>query len=157
MTVIAASTTRASRPSTLAAASTVLLYLVVAIVMILAVFPFYWLVTHVGQAGRISWRPTRRSCFRRVFTLQNYVDVMHAEDIGRFAVNSIVISLVSTALTVFMGSMAAYALAKSYLPYACGTALLLDSRHADLSADHHRDSVLRGRCASSSCPTPTRR
>jgi hypothetical protein len=43
--------------------------------------------------------------------------VFRSEDIARFAVNSVVIAVMSTALTVFIGSLAAYSLSKSYLPY----------------------------------------
>jgi multiple sugar transport system permease protein len=119
--MIAVSTSTARR---LPRVSTVALYVVVAIVLVLAVFPFYWLVsTSVKPGNQVATNPP--VLFPTIFSVQNYVDVLHSEDIGRFAINSIVISLVSTALTVLMGSMAAYALAKTYLPYQMRHLLLL--------------------------------
>ena len=105
-------------------ASTVLLYAVAAVVLLLAVFPFYWLVTTSLKPGdQVATNPP--ILIPTTITYQNYVDVMKGEGVPRFALNSIVVSLSSTALTVIIGSLAAYALAKTYLPYQVRHLLLL--------------------------------
>ncbi len=102
----------------------ILLYLAAALVAALAVLPFYWLVsTSIKPANQVATNPP--ILFPTSITLQNYVDVFKSEDITRFALNSVVISISSTALTVFIGSLAAYSLAKTYLPYRLRHLLLL--------------------------------
>jgi multiple sugar transport system permease protein len=102
----------------------VLLYAVAVVVVVLAVFPFYWLVTTSLKPGdQVATNPPVLIPNR--VTLQNYLDVFTSQDIGRFALNSVVVSLASTALTVFIGSLAAYSLAKTYLPYQLRHLLLL--------------------------------
>ena len=102
----------------------ILLYLAAALVAVMAVLPFYWLVTtSIKPANQVATNPP--ILFPTSITLQNYVDVFKSEDIARFALNSVVISISSTALTVFIGSLAAYSLAKTYLPYRLRHLLLL--------------------------------
>jgi multiple sugar transport system permease protein len=107
-----------------APAAPILLYLAAAGVALVAVLPFYWLLTtSIKPANQVATNPP--ILFPTSITLQNYVDVFKSEDIARFALNSIVISLTSTALTVFLGSLAAYSLSKTYLPYRLRHLLLL--------------------------------
>jgi multiple sugar transport system permease protein len=104
--------------------STILLYAIAALVVVVAVFPFYWLViTSVKPGDEVATNPP--ILIPTTLTVQNYLDVLAGEGVPRFALNSIVISLTSTALTVFIGSLAAYALAKTYLPYQVRHLLLL--------------------------------
>jgi multiple sugar transport system permease protein len=104
--------------------STVLIYVVAALVVVVAVFPFYWLViTSVKPGDEVATNPP--ILIPTTLTIQNYLDVLAGEGVPRFALNSIVISLTSTALTIFIGSLAAYALAKTYLPYQVRHLLLL--------------------------------
>jgi multiple sugar transport system permease protein len=104
--------------------STVLLYAIAALVVVVAVFPFYWLViTSVKPGDEVATNPP--ILIPTTLTIQNYLDVLAGEGVPRFALNSIVISLTSTALTIFIGSLAAYALAKTYLPYQVRHLLLL--------------------------------
>ncbi len=104
--------------------STILLYAIAALVVVVAVFPFYWLViTSVKPGDEVATNPP--ILIPTTLTIQNYLDVLAGEGVPRFALNSIVISLSSTALTIFIGSLAAYALAKTYLPYQVRHLLLL--------------------------------
>ncbi|MBV9359718.1 MAG: carbohydrate ABC transporter permease [Chloroflexi bacterium] len=104
--------------------STVLIYAVAALVVVVAIFPFYWLViTSVKPGDEVATNPP--ILIPTTLTIQNYLDVLAGEGVPRFALNSIVISLTSTALTIFIGSLAAYALAKTYLPYQVRHLLLL--------------------------------
>jgi len=117
--MISVGTTRYKAPFTVP-----LLYLAAAIVALLAVLPFYWLViTSLKPGNQVATNPP--ILFPTTITLQNYVDVLHSQDIVRFTVNSVVVSVTSTALTVSIGSLAAYSLAKTYLPYQLRHLLLL--------------------------------
>ena len=74
----------------------ILLYLAAALVAALAVLPFYWLVsTSIKPANQVATNPP--ILFPTSITLQNYVDVFRSEGITRFALNSVVISISSTA------------------------------------------------------------
>jgi multiple sugar transport system permease protein len=106
------------------ALSSVLIYVIATLVVVAAVFPFYWLViTSVKPGDEVATNPP--ILIPTTLTIQNYLDVLAGEGVPRFALNSIVISLTSTALTIFIGSLAAYALAKTYLPYQVRHLLLL--------------------------------
>ena len=77
------------------------LYALAALVAVLAVLPFYWLIsTSLKPGNQVATNPP--ILFPTTFTLQNYVDVFRSEDIARFALNSVVIATTSTLLTVFM-------------------------------------------------------
>jgi len=100
------------------------LYLVAAVMVLVAVFPFYWLlITSIKPGNQVATNPP--ILIPTEITLQNYVDVFAAEGIAHFLANSLIISLASTVLTLFIGSLAAYALAKTYLPYRLRHLLLL--------------------------------
>jgi multiple sugar transport system permease protein len=104
--------------------SSPILYAVAAVIVFLAVFPFYWLiVTSLKPGDQVATNPP--ILIPNVLTLQNYVDVLNGESVPRFALNSIIVSLSSTALTILIGSLAAYALARTYLPYQVRHLLLL--------------------------------
>ena len=78
------------------------------------------------------------------FTLDNYRAALKTPGVARAFVNSIVVALASTFLTTFLGSLAAYALAKSYLSFAIRQRSAdLDPRHPHLPAGDHRHSLLR--------------
>jgi multiple sugar transport system permease protein len=104
--------------------STPWLYVAATIVVLLAVFPLYWLlVTSIKPGTQVATNPP--ILLPTEPTLQNYADVFANEDVGHFGLNSLIVSLTSTALTVFVGSLAAYALAKTYLAYSLRRAVLL--------------------------------
>lgn len=103
---------------------TIWLYLVAAVMVLVAVFPFYWLlITSIKPGNQVATNPP--ILIPTEITLQNYFDVFAAEGIAHFLGNSLIISLASTVLTLFIGSLAAYALAKTYLPYRLRHLLLL--------------------------------
>jgi multiple sugar transport system permease protein len=59
------------------------------------------------------------------FTLDNYVNAFKTAGVPKAFFNSVVIALASTFLTTLLGSMAAYALAKTYLAYAIRRGLMI--------------------------------
>ena len=80
----------------------------------LVVFPLYWLFTSAIKyeadylASPPVLVPTRA-------TLQNFVTIFTQDGVGRGLYNSLVVTLVATALAVLFGSLAAYALTRGAL------------------------------------------
>ena len=103
--------------------STMLLYTIIAIVLVIIAFPVYWLISTSVKTG------LETATFPPVYipssiTFENYQAVLQGENL-KFFINSVIISLSSTFLTTLMGSMAAYALAKSYLAFWLRRSLML--------------------------------
>jgi multiple sugar transport system permease protein len=96
---------------------TVALYLATAIVLVVIAFPAYWLVTTAFKY-EIDTIVSPPIILPLRGTLDNFRLVLAAPDIGRFFANSVVVALTSTGLAILIGSLAAYALAKSYLAFA---------------------------------------
>jgi multiple sugar transport system permease protein len=100
------------------------LYGLTVVVLVIIAFPAYWLVTTSIKPGADQATyppvviPTR-------FTLEAYTSVFETAGVARAFVNSIVVALATTGLTTFFGSLAAYALAKTYLSFALRRTLML--------------------------------
>jgi multiple sugar transport system permease protein len=80
------------------------------IVLIVCVFPFYWMVTASlkPQAAILSSTPQ----FFFEPTLQNYVDAFGKFDILKSLKNSLFVALVTVVLSLVLGTPAAYAIAR---------------------------------------------
>ena len=102
----------------------ILLYLVTFAVLIVIAFPLYWLITTSVKVPADTATappvvvPTR-------FTLDNYRAAFATPGVAKAFANSVLVATVSTLLTTFLGSMAAYALAKTYLSFAVRQGLLI--------------------------------
>lgn len=100
------------------------LYLVTIVVLIIIAFPIYWLITTSFKLPTDTATsppvivPTR-------FTLENYRSAFSTPGVSRAFFNSIFVSLTSTLLTTFLGALAAYALAKTYLAFAIRRGLMI--------------------------------
>jgi multiple sugar transport system permease protein len=100
------------------------LYGLTALALAVIAFPAYWLVTTSIKPGADQATyppviiPTR-------FTFDAYQSVFQTAGVPRAFLNSTVIALTTTALTTFFGSLAAYALAKTYLAFAIRRAIML--------------------------------
>ena len=94
-----------------------LLYLTTAIVLAVIAFPAYWLVTTAFKYD-IDTFVTPPIILPLRGTLDNFRLVLNAPDIGRFFTNSVIVALTSTGVAILLGSLAAYALAKSYLAFS---------------------------------------
>lgn len=100
------------------------LYLVTVVVLVAIAFPVYWLIsTSFKLPIDVSSSPPVIVPTR--FTLDNYRSALATPGVGGAFVNSVVVAVASTALTVFLGSLAAYALAKTYLALAIRRGLLV--------------------------------
>lgn len=102
----------------------ILLYLLTIVIMIIIAFPMYWLITTSfkypadAAANPPIIIPTR-------FTLDNYVNAFKTAGVPRAFANSILVAIGATFFTTVLGSMAAYALAKTYLAYAIRRGLMI--------------------------------
>ena len=78
---------------------------------ILNLFPFYWLVTSSFKtsAGIFKMPP---EWFPSTFHYKNYIDLFVGQPAFRWAFNSILVSVVTTALVVVCSSLSAYAISK---------------------------------------------
>src|SRR5689334_22987702 len=94
-----------------------LFYLAVAIVVLIALFPFYWILrtslesnsqiaSGVGGANGIIPSHLSGSAFVNVFRQQQFLTPL---------LNSIIVSLCTTAVTIVVASMAGYALARLHI------------------------------------------
>ncbi|WP_394893527.1 carbohydrate ABC transporter permease [Mesorhizobium sp. AaZ16] len=84
-------------------------YLLVAVIVVVAVFPFYYAIITSLKSGtalfQIDYWP-------RTFTLRNYVTVFTEGTFPRNLLNSLVISTAVVVISLFLGVTAAYALAR---------------------------------------------
>lgn len=103
---------------------TVLLYLLATILMIIIAFPMYWLVTTSFKV-HADTAVSPPVIFPTRFTLDNYTAAFQTAGVPRAFANSIIVALASTFLTTLFGSMAAYALAKTYLSHKIRRGLMI--------------------------------
>ena len=87
----------------------VLLYVVLSLGGILMVLPFIWMVftslKSPGEVSSFSWLP-------KEFQWGNFADAMQAAPFPRYFLNSVILTVGSTTLTLIFCSMAGYALAQ---------------------------------------------
>lgn len=105
-------------------AGNVLLYTVTIIILMTIAFPAYWLVTTAFkyEVDTIVSPPV---IIPLRGTWENFRLVLGAQDIGRYFANSIIVSLTTTVVGILLGSLAAYALAKTYLSFAVRQGLMV--------------------------------
>ncbi|RCK38508.1 carbohydrate ABC transporter permease [Thalassospira xiamenensis] len=84
-------------------------YLLVAAIMIFAVFPFYYAILTAFETGSalfdVNYLPES-------FSFSNYLSVFEGQPFGRNIFNSIFVSVMVVALSLLMGVTASYALAR---------------------------------------------
>lgn len=102
----------------------VLIYLLTAIVIVVAIFPFYWLITTTLKYQK-DMQTSPPILFPLKVTLQNYISVFTKSGITRNLINSLVVAISTTFLAVLFGSLGAYSLAKTYIGQRMRSAFLL--------------------------------
>jgi len=84
-------------------------YLLVAVIVIFAVFPFYYAILSSMRSGtelfKIAYWPDH-------FDLTNYVAVFAEQPFARNILNSVIVSVTVVAISLFLGVTAAYALGR---------------------------------------------
>lgn len=89
----------------------VVVYLVLAIVGLLILMPFFWMLsTSIKTAPEVMARPPR--LFPHTFTLINFHHALGEVNYFRGLYNSLFIAATTTAITVFFSTMAGYGMAK---------------------------------------------
>lgn len=88
---------------------TVMFYLGVALIVILAVFPFYYAVMTSFETGTALFRP---NLLPEGFSLRNYEQVLTQRAFGRSVLNSVFIASVTVFFALLLAVTASYALAR---------------------------------------------
>jgi len=102
----------------------VLFYIFLGFILSIIVFPFYWLVvTSLKHEGQTQTYPP--VFFPRKLIATHYIHVFTKEGIGKNLFNSMTTALSSTSLAVLIGSLAAYAISKTYLSESIRKAFLV--------------------------------
>lgn len=100
-------------------------YIVVIISVVISFFPIVWLIltSLKNTAGIYSWPP---QYWPDPFTLENYVYIFtETPELLRYVVNSFIVGVGCTALTLAAGGMAGYALSRLRLRYSTGMMLAI--------------------------------
>jgi multiple sugar transport system permease protein len=88
----------------------ILHFLALLLVLLVCVFPFYWMVAASFKQPAAILSSTPQFLFEP--TLQNYVDAFGKFDILKSLKNSLFVALVTVALSLVLGAPAAYAIAR---------------------------------------------
>src|SRR5829696_5159117 len=88
----------------------------VGLALAVTIVPFFWLVTtsFKRQVDYLAYPPV---IFPPAWTLEGYRVLFQQQNLGHFFANSVIITLASTALAVFLGALAAYSLARARFPF----------------------------------------
>ena len=85
-------------------------FVLLLVVIVICVFPFYWMVTTSFKEQAAILSPTPQLLFHP--TLGNYTTAFQKFDIGASLVNSLIVALSTTAISLLLGAPAAYAIAR---------------------------------------------
>jgi len=85
-------------------------FVLLLVVIVVCVFPFYWMVTTSFKEPAAILSPTPQFLFHP--TLGNYTTAFQKFDIGASLVNSLIVALSTTAISLTLGAPAAYAIAR---------------------------------------------
>lgn len=97
-------------------AENVLWYIVLCLVAVLTVFPFVWVLFTSFKGPNDAIYSVPPQLIPHEPTLQNYVRVANQLPVGKFFINSIMVSIVSVILNLIFTSLAAYPFAKMNFP-----------------------------------------
>src|ERR1051325_9479018 len=86
-----------------------LFYLLVAAIVLYAVFPFYYAIISSLKSGTELFRP---DLFPMSWSFENYVGVFRDNPFATNIGNSVIVAFATVALSLFVGLTAAYALAR---------------------------------------------
>ncbi len=92
--------------------SNIIIYTLLSVWAVIVLFPFYWMIlTSVKDYGAYNaeYFP---SFFTLSPTLQNYVDAFTTVSLGRYLVNTLIFTLITTAVMMFVITLAAFAFAR---------------------------------------------
>ncbi len=100
-----------SRQKVAKALSEVLTYLFLIVMALIVLFPFYWmLISSVKSLD--EYRMSTPTFWPQVILLSNYMDAFTTANLGRLFVNTMIVGLVSTILSLFITIVTAFAFAR---------------------------------------------
>jgi len=105
----------------------VLIYLICTLIIIMVLFPVYWLITTSLKYDKASYVFPPQIIPKEV-TLKNYFDILILTQEGnlvKYLINSLIITISTIFFSLLFGSMAAYSLSKSHLSYSIRRILLV--------------------------------
>ncbi|MBV9105401.1 MAG: carbohydrate ABC transporter permease [Verrucomicrobia bacterium] len=85
-------------------------FILLLVIVVVCVFPFYWMVTTSFKEQGAILSSTPQIIFRP--TLGNYTTAFQKFDIGASLINSLIVALSTTAISLILGAPAAYAIAR---------------------------------------------
>lgn len=88
----------------------IITYLIIAIVLIVAIFPYFWLILTSFKAHHDVLSINQLQLFKP--TLNNYVVAFIEKNFGSYVLNSLIIAFGSSALVIAVGTPAAYSLSR---------------------------------------------
>jgi multiple sugar transport system permease protein len=91
-------------------------WVTVGLALAVTIVPFFWLVT-TSFKREIDYLAYPPELVPPVWTLDGYRVLFEQQDLGHFFMNSVIVTVTSTALAVFIGALAAYSLARARLPF----------------------------------------
>jgi multiple sugar transport system permease protein len=90
-------------------------HLILAIILLIVMFPVYWLVSmSVKSTRELSARPP--TMIVQNFTLQNFYNVLVTQNFAQYAWNSVQVAVIATVIATIAGSLCAYGLSRFTLP-----------------------------------------
>ncbi|HPG87861.1 MAG TPA: carbohydrate ABC transporter permease, partial [Spirochaetales bacterium] len=103
------------RARRLRAAATVLQYALAIAIVLIVVFPLYWMIISSLKTSEELLRPVP-SLWPAEFRWRNYSDALAMAPFGRYFFNTVVMTVGIMALQLVIGSFAAYGFAKGRFP-----------------------------------------
>ncbi len=95
--------------------SSIIIYFILGIGAFISLFPFYWMViSSIKPQGDMFKYPP--DLFPRIFTIDNYIELVTKSDFLRNLANSFFVALCFTVLSVFLCSLCGYTFAKMNFP-----------------------------------------
>jgi len=85
-------------------------YFILIAASIIAIFPIYWLLSSAIKSAKDIWITPPVFLFKLDFS--HFVKVIKERDLFRYFVNSLIVSSGSTGISLFLGSLTAYALTR---------------------------------------------
>ena len=89
----------------------VLLYTFLAVMALIVIFPFYWMIIS-SLKSTVEYRLPVPSLFPREIMWGNYVEAFSAANLGRLFLNTVYVGIVSTILSLVITVLSAFAFAR---------------------------------------------
>ena len=89
----------------------VLLYTFLSIMALIVVFPFYWMIIS-SLKTTVEYRLSVPTLFPRQIMWSNYVEAFSAANLGRLFINTVIVGIVSTLLSLVITILSAFAFAR---------------------------------------------